>query len=73
MKRKIEKCWRDYKKHWTVTTPDNGNNPFREGAVMFARIRFGRHVRNVLKQEVLIEWQDNGDCIVAGIIYFSLT
>jgi hypothetical protein len=73
MKQKIDRCWRAYKKHWSVAAPDYGKNPFREGARDRNRQRFEGYVCTQLKCAVRFEWQEDGGVIVAGVIAFSLT
>lgn len=73
MKAKLERCWRQYKKHWTVRMPNNRKNPFRDDAELHNRMRFEQYVCKQLKCQTKIEWQEDGGVIVAGVIAFCLT
>lgn len=62
MKAKLDRAWTCYKRYLKQ------NKRVRD-----RRSRFSNHVRKVLNSKnVLIEWQQDGSCIVAGVILFTL-
>jgi hypothetical protein len=77
MKEKLDKAWKKYRQrfksaHWlAVTCPQHLMNLRPANQRPSYRRKFEKYATKLIGPTIF-EWQENGDCIVAGIIYLVL-
>ena len=80
MKVKLDKAWDKYKARFRLGKWYTENHPGHSPALKLAtnrpssRRKFEKYTHKLLgkDKQITFEWQENGSCIVAGVIYLEL-
>jgi len=80
MKVKLEKAWRKYQARFKLAKWYDEQYPMYSPTLRppkarpSSRRKFEKYARKLLGKDnqITFEWQENGSCIVAGVIYLEL-
>jgi len=76
MKKKIDKAWGAYYQRWVLMKWYAEKYPSYVGLTgqsrINSRMKFQKYVCKLIGENTTFEWLENGDCLVAGIVYCIL-